>query len=627
MNWHAEKAEERLEALYPDIDLILVNSPDPGAQASALEDLVSVHQIDALVVLPFESEPLTDPVLNVKKSGALITVVDRGLSQPGIEDIYVAGNNPELGRVSAVYMKGRLKEGDNIVVLRGIPTLIDNERFDAFMAEIEGSGINVLDHKHANWNRDDGFEVMQDFLSRFPDIDAVWAQDDDIAIGVVAALKQAGRDGDGMFVVGGAGMKETIKSIMDGDELVPVDVLYPPAMIATAMDVTVAAFKSNGPVAGRYILGATLITPENAELLFPGLAVLIMPTSSVTTRGEVHHLPRLSGSRRKPMKTIKGPALFLAQFAGDEAPFNSWESITKWAADCGYKGVQVPSWDGRLIDLEKAASSKDYCDEFKGVARENGVEVTELSTHLQGQLVAVHPAYDEAFDGFAAPEVRGNPKARQEWAVEQVKMALTASRNMGIGAMASFSGALAWPYIYPWPQRPAGLVETAFDELAAALAADPRPRRGDAASMSATRSIRARTCMTASPSRCSSSASAIMPAATCSTIRRITCCSASTISTTSTSTPTASGCSTSRTRSSIRPDGRASIPATRAGSNRAGRFRSLGDGQVDFGAIFSKLAANDFDGWAVVEWECCLKHPEDGAREGAAFVSVTTSSA
>ena len=268
MNWHAEQAEARLEALYPDIDLILINSSDPSAQASALEDLVSVHQIDALVVLPFESEPLTDPVLNVKNSGALITVVDRGLSQPGIEDIYVAGNNPEMGRVSAIYMKGRLQSGDNIVILRGIPTLIDNERFDAFMAEIEGSGINVLDDKHANWNRDDGFEVMQDFLSRFPDIDAVWAQDDDIAIGVVAALQQAGRDGDGMFVVGGAGMKETIKAIMDGNELVPVDVLYPPSMIATAMDVTVAAFKSNGPVAGRYILGATLITQENAASFY-----------------------------------------------------------------------------------------------------------------------------------------------------------------------------------------------------------------------------------------------------------------------------------------------------------------------------------------------------------------------
>ncbi len=268
MNWHAEQAEKRLEALHPDIDLVLVNSPDPAAQASALEDLVSVHQIDALVVLPFESEPLTDPVLNVKKSGALITVVDRGLSQPGIEDIYVAGNNPELGRVSAEYMMTRLESGDNIVILRGIPTLIDNERFDAFMETIEGSGINVLDHKHANWNRDDGFEVMQDFLSRFPDIDAVWAQDDDIAIGVVAALEQAERTGDGMFVVGGAGMKETIKGIMDGNTLVPVDVLYPPSMIATAMDVTVAAFKSNGPVAGRYILGATLITSENAESFY-----------------------------------------------------------------------------------------------------------------------------------------------------------------------------------------------------------------------------------------------------------------------------------------------------------------------------------------------------------------------
>ncbi|MGB5559078.1 MAG: TIM barrel protein, partial [Paracoccaceae bacterium] len=166
------------------------------------------------------------------------------------------------------------------------------------------------------------------------------------------------------------------------------------------------------------------------------------------------------------MKTIKGPALFLAQFAGDEAPFNTWDGITKWAADCGYKGVQVPSWDGRLFDLEKAASSKDYCDEIKGQAKANGIEVTELSTHLQGQLVAVHPAYDAAFDGFAAPEVRGNPAKRQAWAVDQVKKALTASKHMGIGAMASFSGALAWPYVYPWPQRPAGLVETAFDELA-----------------------------------------------------------------------------------------------------------------------------------------------------------------
>ena len=163
------------------------------------------------------------------------------------------------------------------------------------------------------------------------------------------------------------------------------------------------------------------------------------------------------------MKTIKGPALFLAQFAGDGAPFDTWDGITKWAADCGYAGVQVPSWDGRLFDLGKAADSKGYCEEIAGVARANGVKITELSTHLQGQLVAVHPAYDDAFDGFTVPEMRGNPKARQEWAVDQVRMALTASRNLGLTAMASFSGALAWPFVYPWPQRPAGLVETAFD--------------------------------------------------------------------------------------------------------------------------------------------------------------------
>ena len=267
LNWHAQEAEKRLEAAHPNVDLIIVTASDPSDQASDLEDLVSVQQINALVVLPFESEPLTEPVKQVKATGAFITVVDRGLSEPGIEDVYVAGNNTEMGKVSAQYMKSRLKEGDNIVILRGIPTVLDTERFDAFMAEIEGSGINVLDNKFANWNRDDGFEVMQDFLQRFPDIDGVWAQDDDITLGVVEAIKQAERQ-DQMFVVGGAGMKEIVKGVMDGDPLVPVDVLYPPALIATAMDLTVANFTSNGPVRGRYILGAPLITKENAEQFY-----------------------------------------------------------------------------------------------------------------------------------------------------------------------------------------------------------------------------------------------------------------------------------------------------------------------------------------------------------------------
>ena len=79
---------------------------------------------------------------------------------------------------------------------------------------------------------------------------------------------------------------------------------------------------------------------------------------------------------------ILGPGIYLAQFAGDTAPFDSWSAITRWAAAHGFKGVQLPCWDGRLIDLQKAASSKTYCDELAGVARENGVEITELKMLL-----------------------------------------------------------------------------------------------------------------------------------------------------------------------------------------------------------------------------------------------------
>ena len=319
------------------------------------------------------------------------------------------------------------------------------------------------------------------------------------------------------------------------------------------------------------------------------------------------------------MKTIKGPALFLAQFAGDEAPFNSWDSITKWAADCGYVGVQVPSWDGRLIDLEKAASSTDYCDEFKGIAADNGIVVTELSSHLQGQLVAVHPAYDIAFDGFADESVRGNPAARQAWAVDQVMKTLTASRNMGIGAMASFSGALAWPYLYPWPQRPAGLVETAFDELAGRWR--PILDHADACGVDICYEIHpgedlhdgvtfemflerlgghARCKMLYDPShyvlQCLDYLDHIDIYHDRIGMFHVK-------------------------DAEFNPTGRQGVySGYQNWVDRAGRFRSPGDGQVDFKGIFSKLTAHDFDGWAVVEWECCLKHPEDGAREGAKFV-------
>ena len=165
-------------------------------------------------------------------------------------------------------------------------------------------------------------------------------------------------------------------------------------------------------------------------------------------------------------KNIKGPAIFLAQFTGDAAPFNSWDAICKWAASLGYKGVQIPSWDGRIFDLKKAAASKTYCDEIKGKAKAHKISITELSTHIQGQLVAVNPAFDDAFDAFAPKEVHGKPKERQKWAVEQVKLAAKASRNLGLNSHVSFTGALVWPFVYPWPPRPPGLIEEGFDELA-----------------------------------------------------------------------------------------------------------------------------------------------------------------
>ncbi len=319
------------------------------------------------------------------------------------------------------------------------------------------------------------------------------------------------------------------------------------------------------------------------------------------------------------MRTLKGPALFLAQFAGDAAPFNTWRSITAWAAGCGYLGVQVPSGDARLIDLALAAESQGYCDEIAGQARENGIEITELSAHLQGQLVAVHPAYDTLFDAFAAPQVRGNPAARQEWAVDEVRKALIASRRLGCPALAAFSGALAWPYLYPWPQRPAGLIEEAFDELARRwrplldaaeengvdIAFEIHPGEdlhdGVTFEMFLDRvGGHPRANMLYDPSHYLLQGLDYIDHLDIyrERIRAFHVKDAE-----------------------LNPTGRQGVyGGYQAWADRAGRFRSPGDGQVDFGAIFSKLAAMDFAGWAVVEWECALKHPEDGAREGAQFV-------
>jgi sugar phosphate isomerase/epimerase len=318
---------------------------------------------------------------------------------------------------------------------------------------------------------------------------------------------------------------------------------------------------------------------------------------------------------------IKGPGIYLAQFASDAAPFDSWQSITKWAGGLGFNGVQIPSWDGRIFDMEKAAKSKTYCEELKGIAKENGVEITELGTHLQGQLVAVHPAYDEAFDGFAPESVRGNPKARQQWAVKQMLLSAKASKNLGLKSNVSFPGALAWPYLYPWPQRPAGLIETAFDELARRW----RPI------FDAHEDADCHVCFELHPGedlfdgvtfemflervnnhpRC-----AINYDPSHFVLQQLDYLEFIDIY-------------HERIKAlhikdaEFRPTGRQGVYCGyQPWIDRAARFRSLGDGQVDFGAIFSKMAQYGYDSWAVLEWECCIKHPEQGAAEGAEFIKT-----
>ena len=269
MNYHARAAIERLEAVYPQLDFVLATASDPAKQVNDIEDMVATRGISALVVLPFESEPLTGPVQMVAEGGVWVTVVDRGLSVEGIEDLYVSGDNSGFGRVSGEYMAAALPEGGKIVVLRGIPTTIDNERVDGFKAALEGENIEIVGMEHGNWNRDDSFAVMQDFLSRHPQIDAVWASDDDMAVGVLGAIEAANRT-DVKFVLGGAGMKEMVARVRDGDKMIPADVTYPPGMIATAIELTAVGQTSSAPVSGRFTIGSVLITPENAaEFYYP----------------------------------------------------------------------------------------------------------------------------------------------------------------------------------------------------------------------------------------------------------------------------------------------------------------------------------------------------------------------
>jgi sugar phosphate isomerase/epimerase len=319
------------------------------------------------------------------------------------------------------------------------------------------------------------------------------------------------------------------------------------------------------------------------------------------------------------MKTIKGPGIFLAQFLGDKAPFDTLENICKWAASLGFKGVQIPTSDPKILDLQKAAESKTYADEIKGIVNAAGLEITELSTHLQGQLVAVHPAYNDMFDGFAPADRRGNPAARTEWAINQLKYAAKASRNLGLNAHATFSGSLMWHTVYPWPQRPAGLVEAGFKELAArwlpilnefetqgvdvCYEIHPGEDLHDGATyerfLEATGNHN-RACLLYDPShfvlQCLDYLQYIDIYHEKIKMFHVK-------------------------DAEFNPTGRSGVYGGYQGwLERPGRFRSLGDGQVDFKSIFSKLTQYDFEGWAVMEWECCIKHPEDGAGEGAPFI-------
>ncbi|MFT6787295.1 MAG: sugar phosphate isomerase/epimerase [Pseudoalteromonas rhizosphaerae] len=319
------------------------------------------------------------------------------------------------------------------------------------------------------------------------------------------------------------------------------------------------------------------------------------------------------------MKQIKGPAIFLAQFISDEAPFNSFATICQWAANLGYKAIQLPTANSRIFDLEKAAQSQDYCDEVASIAAQAGLTISELSTHLQGQLVAVHPAYDEMFDNFAPQALRGDPIARTKWAINQLMMAAKASKNLGLKSHVTFSGALLWHTFYPWPQRPKGLVEQGFQELAkrwlpilnyfdemdvdVCYELHPGEDLHDGVTFErflAATNNHPRVNILYDPSHF-----ILQQLDYLAFIdiyhHRIKAFHVK--------------------DAEFNPNGRSGIyGGYQDWQDRPGRFRSLGDGQIDFKSIFSKLTQYGFDGWAVLEWECCIKHPEDGAKEGAQFI-------
>lgn len=266
--WWANQAKRELEAANPGLKIIVKTAGSTPEQANQVQDLLVVNKMNALVILPLESASLTQPVAQVKNKGVYVTVVDRGLTNPAAQHAYVAGDNTAFGRLPAEYLAKRLNGKGNIVVLRGMPSTIDNERVKAFQAEIgKHPGIKVLDAKYGNWNRDDAFKVMQDYLTRFKQIDAVWASDDDMAIGVLKAIEQAKRS-DIKEVFGGAGAKFAVKKVMDGDRLVQADVSYSPKFIYDAIKMTANARLQGQALPPRTIIPSVLITRENAKQFY-----------------------------------------------------------------------------------------------------------------------------------------------------------------------------------------------------------------------------------------------------------------------------------------------------------------------------------------------------------------------
>lgn len=319
------------------------------------------------------------------------------------------------------------------------------------------------------------------------------------------------------------------------------------------------------------------------------------------------------------MKTIKGPGIFLAQFVGDKQPFNNLKNICEWASGLGYKAVQIPTWEEGLIDLKKASESKAYCDEIKGIVNETGMEISELSTHLQGQLVASHYSYDKMFDVFAPKTLHGNVKGRTEWAIDQLRYASNASKHLGLTEIATFSGSLLFHTMYPWPQRPKGLVETGFKELAkrwepilnhfdnngvdVCYEIHPGEDLHDGVTferfLNATKN-HSRVKILYDPSHFVLQQMDYLKYIDHyhEFIKMFHVKDAE-----------------------FNPNGKSGVyGGYQDWIDRPGRFRSLGDGQVDFKSIFSKLSQYDFDGWAILEWECCIKSPEQGAKEGSKFI-------